>query len=92
MKCIIIASCAGCASNLNLTRLGSTSSGALSFVRVGHSLETFLSFKISANNFQVRSERGRSAVFLTGIGYLSHDCLRVSDDSDVSYADSPQDL
>ncbi|RSL87389.1 hypothetical protein CEP52_015543 [Fusarium oligoseptatum] len=40
----------------------------------------------------VRSERGRSSVFLTGIGYLSQDCLRASDNPDVFYADSPQDL
>ncbi|KAI8723142.1 hypothetical protein NCS52_00169300 [Fusarium sp. LHS14.1] len=40
----------------------------------------------------VRSERGRCSVFLTGIGYLSDDCLRASDDLHVSYADSPQDL
>ncbi|RSL49429.1 hypothetical protein CEP54_012455 [Fusarium duplospermum] len=40
----------------------------------------------------VRSEQGRSLVFLTGIGYLSQDCLRASHNPDVFYADSPRDL
>lgn len=88
-ECIISASCVGCAFNLNLTRLRDDSSGALRSVRVSHSS----SFpKISAHNFQVTSEKGRSSVSLTGIGYLCEDYVRASDDSDIFYEDSDQGL
>ncbi|RSM07201.1 hypothetical protein CDV31_008754, partial [Fusarium ambrosium] len=40
----------------------------------------------------VTSERRPSFVRLTGIGYLRYDSLRASDDADVSYTDSQQDL
>ncbi|KAI8689596.1 F-box domain-containing protein [Fusarium sp. Ph1] len=40
----------------------------------------------------VTSQQGRSSVSLTGLGYLSEDFVRASDDSDVFYDDSAQVL
>lgn len=61
-------------------------------MRVSHLLQTFFSPKIVADNFQVTSKQGRNLVSLTGIGYLSEDFVRASDDLEVSYKDTVQVL